>query len=296
MQYTGNYGLKKPDGADVVNVQDINDNMDILDTTVKTLADTMQDGAVSEAVGQINNKIGTNTDAGGTLTVFARLKQIYDHLASVLSSSRAAKIDNLDTIVSSRASQTSLDNVNTKVGVNTDTGGTTTVFARLKQIYDYLTGTVVTRIGTNTDAAGTTTIFARLRQIYDTVVANSLVQPTKPKGANLSVVAASVVDGAYYDIVNVSGSGKLLAIQLFYYHWNAHYDASGIRTIIDGVTTDHNFTDISKSGASMVGQDSNGYGEYYVLICDVRFKTSCRVQIKGIANNAIRANVNYSLV
>jgi hypothetical protein len=31
MQYTGNYNLKKPDGTDAVNIQDLNDNADIID-------------------------------------------------------------------------------------------------------------------------------------------------------------------------------------------------------------------------------------------------------------------------
>ena len=34
LQYTGNYNLKKPEGTDVVNIDDLNGNMDILDTEV----------------------------------------------------------------------------------------------------------------------------------------------------------------------------------------------------------------------------------------------------------------------
>ncbi|EHQ88303.1 tail fiber protein [Desulfosporosinus youngiae] len=34
MQTTANYGLKKPDGTDVVNIQDFNDNADVTDTTL----------------------------------------------------------------------------------------------------------------------------------------------------------------------------------------------------------------------------------------------------------------------
>lgn len=51
----------------------------------------------------INTKAGTNTDGAGTTTIFARLKQIYDYLTGNLSSTRAAKIDNLDVTISSRA-------------------------------------------------------------------------------------------------------------------------------------------------------------------------------------------------
>jgi len=40
VQYTSNFNLKKPDGTDVVNVQDFNDNADILDTELKKVKDT----------------------------------------------------------------------------------------------------------------------------------------------------------------------------------------------------------------------------------------------------------------
>ena len=37
MKYTSNYNLKKPDGTDVVNIEDFNGNADIIDTQLKTL-------------------------------------------------------------------------------------------------------------------------------------------------------------------------------------------------------------------------------------------------------------------
>lgn len=120
MKYTGNYKLKKPDGTDVVNVQDINDNMDVLDTEVKTLANAVQNNAAAETVSQINSKMGANTDASGTATLFARLRQIYEYLTANLSSARVSKIDNLDTTMSSRApASTALSNTiwtNTRAG------------------------------------------------------------------------------------------------------------------------------------------------------------------------------------
>ncbi|KPU45826.1 hypothetical protein OXPF_06150 [Oxobacter pfennigii] len=39
MQTTGNLGLKKPEGTDIVNIEDINDNMDILDTEIPKKVD-----------------------------------------------------------------------------------------------------------------------------------------------------------------------------------------------------------------------------------------------------------------
>ena len=56
----------------------------------------------------VNAKTGTNTDAAGTTTLFARLKQIYDYLTGNLSTTRAAKIDNLNATISSRATASSV--------------------------------------------------------------------------------------------------------------------------------------------------------------------------------------------
>ncbi|OME46941.1 hypothetical protein BSK66_31355, partial [Paenibacillus odorifer] len=39
MQTTGNLGLKKPEGTDIVDIADLNGNMDILDTTVNNKVD-----------------------------------------------------------------------------------------------------------------------------------------------------------------------------------------------------------------------------------------------------------------
>lgn len=54
MQYTSNYNLKKPEGTDVVNIQDLNDNADILDQKLKEVdgkatnapADSVNDAAI----------------------------------------------------------------------------------------------------------------------------------------------------------------------------------------------------------------------------------------------------------
>lgn len=35
MNYTTNYNLKKPAGSDVINVQDLNDNADLIDSAIK---------------------------------------------------------------------------------------------------------------------------------------------------------------------------------------------------------------------------------------------------------------------
>ena len=82
-----------------------------------------------------NTKLGTNADVAGTTTIFARLKQIYDHIASYMSSTRMAKVDNLDVLLSTRASSTALTALDTKIGIaNPSVGDTTTVMNFLKKI------------------------------------------------------------------------------------------------------------------------------------------------------------------
>ena len=77
MQYTGNLGLKKPEGTDVVNIDDLNQNFDILDVEVvkvasptqngrmsaadKTKLDGIESGAQRNTVTSVNNKTGAVT-------------------------------------------------------------------------------------------------------------------------------------------------------------------------------------------------------------------------------------------
>ncbi|WP_252234038.1 tail fiber protein [Clostridium sp. ZS1] len=62
MKLTSNYSLKKPDGSDVVNVQDFNDNSDKIDIELKKV-----DSSLKEIANQVDNiKIadGTTTQKG----------------------------------------------------------------------------------------------------------------------------------------------------------------------------------------------------------------------------------------
>ena len=88
MQYTGNLGLKKPEGTDVVNIDDLNQNFDILDVEVVKVASPSQNGRMSAAdkakldgieagaqrntVTSVNNKTGavilTASDVGASPT------------------------------------------------------------------------------------------------------------------------------------------------------------------------------------------------------------------------------------
>ncbi len=49
MKYTGNYNLKKPEGADAVNIEDLNDNVDIIDSELKKVNANKAGTAVATA-------------------------------------------------------------------------------------------------------------------------------------------------------------------------------------------------------------------------------------------------------
>ncbi|AOT70695.1 hypothetical protein [Geosporobacter ferrireducens] len=132
----------------------------------------------------VNTKVGTNVDTSGTVTVFARLKQIYDYLTTNLSTTRASKIDVIDTVNTTvNTVNTNVSSINSKVGTNIDVAGTTTVFGRLKQIYDYMSTNLTTTrigkldlIGVTNPTADTTTIMGYLRKVYDAVTSSSCVK------------------------------------------------------------------------------------------------------------------------
>ena len=71
MKTTGNLGLKKPDGTDIVDITDLNGNMDILDTAVKAVqdhaADTVKHITATERTAwnaKASTAVATTTAAG----------------------------------------------------------------------------------------------------------------------------------------------------------------------------------------------------------------------------------------
>lgn len=71
MKYTGNYNLKKPEGTDVVNIGDLNDNADIIDQELKAHNDALNAHKAEKATqGKLGHvKAGRNItiDADGTI-------------------------------------------------------------------------------------------------------------------------------------------------------------------------------------------------------------------------------------
>jgi len=49
VKYTSNYNLKKPEGTDIVNIDDLNDNADILDQKLKEIENKADETKVSKS-------------------------------------------------------------------------------------------------------------------------------------------------------------------------------------------------------------------------------------------------------
>lgn len=98
MKTTGNLGLKKPEGTDLVDIDDLNGNMDILDTVVKNVQDTsvkklttpyngLPSGAgwkrIAIGAGGLTKKIATfelawgTTGAGGNATIEVSINDVF---------------------------------------------------------------------------------------------------------------------------------------------------------------------------------------------------------------------------
>ncbi len=146
-KHTENYGLNKPESNDFYDVGIGNGNLDVIDDLIKGNEAAIDDiagigrttetvvgayamaEAASGQVGNVDNKIGTTGDTGGSTTVgsiFAKLNALLQKFVSVWTDGRAAKLDNLDTTVSSRASQTTVNTINSALGATNNTGGTAT--------------------------------------------------------------------------------------------------------------------------------------------------------------------------
>lgn len=58
MQLTGNYKLKKPEGTDIVNIENLNDNMDVIDAKLKQLEDN--DVSADRSLQSIQSNLDTH--------------------------------------------------------------------------------------------------------------------------------------------------------------------------------------------------------------------------------------------
>ena len=92
MQYTGNFKLKKPEGTDVVNVQDLNDNADIIDQKLKEIEDKA--GKITSVNGKTGAVVLTAADIGAETTTGAQTKVDTHAVLTTAHSATSAAIAN----------------------------------------------------------------------------------------------------------------------------------------------------------------------------------------------------------
>ena len=244
------------------------DNINIKVSTIETTANT-----INTNVNSINSKVGTNSDVAGTTTLFARLRQIYEYcvntiysyLTTNMSSARMAKIDNLDTTVSSRqaswgavaGTKTNIDNTATTVGtINTNVNTANTNI-----------NSINTKVGVSTDISTVASLFGRLKQIWDKV--NGLSSGTDFNKPFLSTSVATV--DLTNTLVNITGSGYIVG---FGASETLSYGIAFISVRIDGATNRQRFW-INSGGNSSI----------------IRFNSSI-----NISTNATAANINTQYI
>jgi hypothetical protein len=91
--------------------------IDNLDATVSSRASSTDLSNVNTNISTLSTKIGTTTDAAGSTTagtIFAKLNAVLSYFTSTWTNGRATKIDNIDATVSSRATQASVNALETE--------------------------------------------------------------------------------------------------------------------------------------------------------------------------------------
>ena len=120
---TENYGLKKPEQEDFYNIDDFNENADIIDTQLKTLSDEVKKAAQNDEVTQVNQKVGSTADSGGSSTagsVFAKLNKVISDITTHMgrwTNTRAGYIDTINTNSTTAKNYTVTNNTANKTGV-----------------------------------------------------------------------------------------------------------------------------------------------------------------------------------
>jgi len=175
MKLTTNYGLKKPEGTDVVNIDDFNDNADVLDAKVKILEDVVTETkkSVSDGKTLLAAAITAKRVAAAATDTFAQL---------------AAKIGQ---IILGSGNATAADVLASKTFTNS-TG--------VEQI-----GTMVNRgaVSQALNAGGSYTVPAGYHNGSGTVAANSLASQT-----SATAIASQILAGitAWVNGIKITGS------------------------------------------------------------------------------------------
>lgn len=114
MRFTENFNLNLPNLDDISDIEKVNENFEKIDELIK---ENESDPALEAKVEEINNKIGTESDADTQPTLFGRLAQLknvlLEKLAEVL---------------------TKVTGIDGKIGTSGDSKETQTLFGKLQKI------------------------------------------------------------------------------------------------------------------------------------------------------------------
>lgn len=141
-------GIKGTADSIKSSVETINATTDSIKTDVSATKSTIGNvkdntETLKSYTSNISTRLGQTSDASSTTTVFGWLSRIYSYFTTYLNTTRIAKIDNIDTTISSRqaawgavaGTKTNIDNTYTNVGSNSDASSATgSVHAKLKDI------------------------------------------------------------------------------------------------------------------------------------------------------------------
>lgn len=150
--------------------------------------------AGSEVLDSISDRIGFPPDTPNATgsTIFSIVKWIANKFVSVWTDVKAGY---LDATISSRATQTSVDTVSGKTDtINTNVNAVGTVVAGTSTTVNAIktkTDSTDLSIGKNTDASGTTTVFARLKQAYDYLSTN--ITPARAAALDSPILSSGSV-------------------------------------------------------------------------------------------------------
>jgi len=175
MKLTTNYGLKKPEGTDVVNIDDFNDNADVLDAKVKILEDEVTE--TKKSVG----------DGKALIAAAITLKKV----TTAATATFAQMAENIKNIISG-AGNAQPNHVLSPYTFTNDSG--------IEQ-----TGTMVNRgaVSQALNAGGSYTVPSGYHNGSGTVAANSLASQT-----SATAIASQILSGitAWVNGIKITGS------------------------------------------------------------------------------------------
>ena len=199
------------------------------------------------------------------LGVPGKLKTISDYLAAYLSPTRCAKIDNLDTTLTSRAP------ASTALSTATWTG---------------------TRAGFLDKIEGPAVAPPTGHSLPDDQITTTS-SGNPPSVLALCAKSGDVSVSSYTTVLNVSGRGVLTFAALYF----ATSSGNGyMKIIVDGVTLIEQSTDNSQAFGALVGAIVVNASGVFAIPCEqIPFRTSLQIQIRNNGSGTVRAFWRYRL-